>query len=199
MLLNDLRLEILEEFVGDYSAMLTGSSIAKSRGLNQKSVANALSELEKKGFVKSKLSGKNRQFFLNFDDTEMLVNLLSSVEHLRTIKFYEKNPLVKEVASNIIPFCSGIVAVFGSYAKGKQRKESDLDLFVIGKCNEKEIGKISDAYNLEISVKKYPEGYFKRPEAGKDVLLKEVIRNHIILSDVQQFVANLARCYYGKD
>jgi len=199
MLLNDLRLKILEEFVSDYSAMLTGSFIAKKKALNQKSVANALLELEREGFLKSKTYGKNRQFFLNFADLEMVINLLSAAEHLRTIKFYKKNPLAKEVISKIIPLCSGIVMIFGSYAKGLQRKDSDLDVFVMGRCNEKQIQKISEAYRLEINVKKYPEEYFKRLESRKDILLKEVIRNHIIVSDVQHFVVNLARFYYGKD
>ena len=42
MLLNEQRIEVIEEFLKGYNAGLTGSTIAEKRGLNQKLVGNIL-------------------------------------------------------------------------------------------------------------------------------------------------------------
>ena len=36
----------------------------------------------------------------------------------------------------IFHYVKGIVIIFGSYAKGIQKKSSDLDIMIIGKCDE---------------------------------------------------------------
>ena len=79
------------------------------------------------------------------------------------------------------PLIKGVAVIFGSYAKGIQKDDSDLDVFVVGKADEDAIDKVSKMYKVEISLKIYPK--FK-----KDILTKEVIKDHIILKDVEQFV-----------
>jgi predicted nucleotidyltransferase len=190
---------VLEEFVRDYSSMLTGSQMAKKKKLNQKSVANVLKEMEKEGLLKSKTSGKNKLFFLNLDDKETIVNFISAVEHLRVINFYKKNPLIKEIATKIIPYCNGIAVIFGSYVKGTKKGGSDLDLFIAGNCKRKKIAKISEAYRLDISIKNYPVCVFNKALSGRDFLINEVVKDHIIILGVQMFVSKLIRFRYGKD
>ncbi len=184
MLLDDYgrnQIGVFEEFLGDFSVQLTGSFIARKKGLNQKSVSNCLKRLEKEHILKSRTEGKNRMYSLNLENREVVKNFIIAAEHLRTIGFYEKNLLVKEIAEKIVPHMNGMALVFGSYAKGNQKGDSDLDILVIGKADEKEIDRVSKTYGLEISLKIYPR--FER-----DILTKEAVKNHIIIKNAEQLV-----------
>ena len=152
MLLNDLRLAVIEEFLGDYTGSFTGRYIAGKKFLNQKSVANALNGLEDEGFLKSATIGRNKEFSLNLGNLDVLKNIITAAEHVRTVNFLNKNPLIKEVVTKAKPAFNGIVIIFGSYAKGAQKKGSDLDVFVAGTYEKDKVYKVSELYNLQISV-----------------------------------------------
>lgn len=199
MLLNELVLVVIEEFLGNYTSSFTGSYIAKKKSLNQKSVSNILNKLENEGFLKSKTIGKNKEFFLNLANLESVKNFIIAAEHLRTANFLKKNPIIKEVVIKTKNAFDGIVVVFGSYAKGIQKKDSDLDVFVAGSYNKDAVQKISELYNLHISVKNYPASALKRALRKKDILLTEVIKNHVIISGAEEFVNTVMVDYYGKD
>lgn len=199
MLLNTLRLQVIEEFVKDYDAMLTGSQISKKKKLNQKSVANALSNMEKEGFLKIRTIGKNKHFFLNFKDKETLISFIAAVEHLRTIDFYRKNPLVKEVIAKIKQYCNGIIVIFGSYASFTQKEESDLDIFIAGTCNTDKISEIAEKYGIQINTKVYTTKIFDKALLEKDILINEIIKNHILVQGYEDFIKKILKLYYGKD
>ena len=175
-----LNLRIIEEFLGDYSVKKTGSSIAKKRKLNQKTVANYLLRLEKEHVFKSRTEGKNKLYFFNLNDREIVKHFIIAMEHLRTAEFFKKNILVKEISEKIVPYIKGIALIFGSYAKSCQKEDSDLDILVIGKVKEVEIDRISRMYNKEINLKIYPV-------LKKDILTKEAIKNHIIIKGVETY------------
>lgn len=180
MILDTIDLRILEEFTGDYSARLTGSQIAKKKSLNQKTVANKLSRLEERNFFKSTMQGRNKLYFLNTEDKEKIIHFLSITEHTRTIEFYEKNPMIKEIAEHLpdIP-----AMVFGSYAKGIQKKDSDLDLFAVSKVSNPEIFiKLGQKYRLDINASIYPD------LTKSNILIEEIRKHHIILSNTEYFV-----------
>ncbi|PIN93988.1 hypothetical protein COU54_00745 [Candidatus Pacearchaeota archaeon CG10_big_fil_rev_8_21_14_0_10_31_24] len=183
MILN-INTWIFEEFLGDYSVLLTGSIIAKKKNLNQKTTANYLYALEKEGIIKSKTQGKNKNYFLNLDNKEIVKNYILAVEHIRTLDFYKKNLIIKEISEKINEHMTGSVIIFGSYAKGIQKKDSDLDILVIGKCNEKEIEKIGKTYNIEINLKIYPK-------LEKDILIKEAVKNHIFIKNPEIIIGEL--------
>ncbi|MFH1590685.1 MAG: nucleotidyltransferase domain-containing protein [archaeon] len=175
------QIQVFEEFLGDYSRRLTGSFIAEKKGMNQKTTSTYLNKLEKEHILKSKTEGKNKLYFLNLDNKEIVKNFIIAIEHLRTIELFKKNILIKEISEKIQPLIRGITLIFGSYAKDTQKKDSDLDILIIGKCNEKEIDDISQIYNIQINVKIYPR-------LKKDILTKEAIKNHIIVKNSEQLV-----------
>lgn len=199
MLLNELTLNVLKEFMGDYTGSFTGSYIAKKMSLNQKSVANILNKMENEGLMKSRTMGKNKEFSLNLDNAEAVKNFIVAAEHLRTAEFLKKNPVIKEVLTKAGDAFDGVVVVFGSYAKGTQKKDSDLDVFVAGAYDRGKVSKVSELYNLQVSVKNYPASAFRRALRKKDVLLNEVIKNHVIISGAEGFVNAVMRDYHGKD
>jgi len=183
MLLNN-QIQIFEEFLRDFDAKLTGSFIAKKKNLNQKTVSNYLNRLEKEAILKSKIQGKNKLYSLNLDNKKIVKNFIIAVEHLRTINFYKKNILIKEIVEKIDSSIKGIAVIFGSYAKNTQNQDSDLDILIIGRCNEKEINNISKTYRVDISLKIYPR--FK-----KDILTKEAIKNKVIIKNTEQFIGEI--------
>ncbi len=199
MILDNLRLQVLEEFLRDYDVSFTGSTIARKKSLNQKSAANILREFEMQDILKSTTQGKNKLYSLNLDDSQRIVSFISMLEHMRTLDFYKKQPLIKEISRKIIPHCEGPVAIFGSYAKGIQKKGSDLDVFVAGKYDSEEIEKVSAMYKIDINVKNYPLALFKKSLMKKDYLLEEVKKDHILICDVQKFVSYVMVFRYGKD
>jgi predicted nucleotidyltransferase len=184
-----MNTKIFEEFLGDYSILLTGSFIAKKKKLNQKTTANYLYALEKEGIIKSKTQGKNKNYFLNQDNKEIIKNYILAVEHIRTLEFYKKNLVVKEISEKINEHINGSALIFGSYAKGIQKKDSDLDILILGKCNEKEIEKISKTYNIELNLKIYPK-------LEKDLLIKEAVKNHIFIKSSEQIIGELLNGNY---
>ncbi|MBI2101362.1 nucleotidyltransferase domain-containing protein [Candidatus Woesearchaeota archaeon] len=188
MLLNNTELLIIEPFVLNYRARLTGSAIAKTKKLNQKTVSNYLKSLESQNFLKSAEEGRNRLYFLNLNDEQLIVNFISAVENARTINFYQKHILIKEIAAKILPHTRGISLIFGSYAKGNEKEGSDLDIFIAGSADEGQIDKIANVYHLEISIKKYTMLEFKKALKENDPLIKEVINNHILMQNAQEFV-----------
>ena len=185
-MLLDNQINIFEEFLKDFNAKITGSYIAKKKGLNQKTTANFLNRLEKEAILKSNTQGKNKLFFLNLNNKEIVENFMMAAEHIRTINFYKKNILVKEIAEKIQAHIEGAAIIFGSYAKNIQKQGSDLDILIIGKCNEKEIENISKIYKIDISLKIYPE-------LELDILLKEVIKEHIIIKNTELFVRRVTK------
>jgi predicted nucleotidyltransferase len=198
MLLNNKNVKIMAPFLSDYNASLTASTIANKYNLNQKSVSNLLNSLEKDSFLKSRIDGRNKLFYLNLDNP-IIDHLISLIEHFRTGEFYKENPLIREISLKLLDISDGIVIIFGSYAKQRHKSYSDLDILIIGKYNESKFDKISEIYKIDINVKNYPLNILKKVIKNQDPLIEEVIKNHIILKGVQEFVENLKVKYHGKN
>ena len=119
----------------------------------------------------------------------MILNFILSVENARTIGFYQKHPMVKEVIVRLLPEIKGISLVFGSYAKGTEKKESDLDIFVVGSADEKAIDEIADMYHLEVNAVQYSLAAFRKALKENDAVVKEIIKSHILIQNAQEFVS----------
>lgn len=198
MELKEKTVQVMEEFLKDYEAKLTGSDIAKAKKLNQKTVSTLLKELETKAILRNVMQGKNRLYSLNLEDEGNIVLFISAIEHMKALAFYSRHSLIKEAVMKIMPFCDGIVAIFGSYAKGNQKPSSDIDIFIAGIADTKEIDKIGEIYKVDISLKLYPMPLFKKSLQNKDPLIEELIKSHILLKGTQEFVSSVRKFRYGK-
>lgn len=178
-------LQVLSLFTNDFSAEYYVREVAKLQKVSPRTAQLILEDLEKKGVVISKYRGKikNYKLFLS----EQTKRYLILTEQYKAISFFENNILIKEVIDKITLDINGIGLIFGSYAKGLQKKGSDLDLFVVGDYSKEHIKKVSKMYSVEINVKCYPYEIFTE-KLSKDFLIKEVLKNHIIFQNAEQLI-----------
>ena len=187
---NDTDLRILSLFTKGYEKEYYIREVEKLLEVSSRTALVTLAKLEKKGILESKIKGKIKIYTIKKSSLSREYLLLT--EQYKKIQFLEKNPLVKEVLEKADEFMQGIVIIFGSYAKEIQKEDSDLDLFIVGKFDEKKIKEVGKKYGLDINIKSYPMNIFEK-EIRDDILLKEVIENHILIKDAEGFVRSVVK------
>jgi len=193
-MLHNKYFEILESFLGDYTKEIYGRGLVGKVSLSQKGIALALDDLEKQNILKSRKEGNMKYFHLNKDNSEMQ-DILITLELARKIEFLNKHRKL----AHIFKQDDRIVGIFGSYAKGIHRSDSDIDIFVVAKRRKNDYEEQGKLVDLEISVKYFSEQEFKNLLKEKNNLLKEVVANHIIIFGVEKFIELVWRVYHGFD
>lgn len=178
-------LQALSLFTNDFKREYYIREVERLLKISPRTAQLILENLEDKGIIKSKTRGKIKTYKLN--PSEFTKRYLVFVEQYKAIAFLEKRLLIKEIIEKITPHIKGIAIIFGSYVKGLEKEDSDLDIFVAGDYNQDEIKKVSNNLGIEISVKCYPLKTFEK-NLTKDILLKEVLKNHVVFVNVEQFI-----------
>lgn len=181
MILNMNKFKILGEFSADYNKRIYGRNVAKKLKMNQKTVANILNELEKEHILKFTQEGKNKYYYLNrfYHYTKETIKL---IETQRKVNFLEKYKRLKELFSKLEEKAERTLIIFGSYANFSANEKSDLDVFVIGKI--KNVEDLEELYNIKINIIKINKDKFDKNEH----IIKEIIKNHIILKGTENFI-----------
>ena len=179
------HLQVLSLFTNGFNREYYIREVQKLLKISPRTSQLILNDLENKGILESKTKGKIKAYTIKRNSLSQRYIIFS--EQYKAIAFLEKKLIIKEIIEKINPFIEGIGIVFGSYAKDIAKKDSDLDIFVIGKYNKEKIKKVSKTYGIEISIKCYPLKTFEKNLAN-DILLKEILKNHIIFLNVEQFI-----------
>ena len=183
-------LDIIALYSGDYKAEFYLRQISKLAKLPLKTCQNALGHLEKEKILKSKLEGKNKYFSLNLNNIQTRSYILKAEIH-KTEFFLEKYPVFKTFLKLINT--NSTIIIFGSFAKFKADRDSDLDLFIISSKEEK---LPSHVLPYKIHQNSLTEDSFKKA-ISEEILIKEIEENHIILNNPSSYV-NIMWEYYGK-
>ncbi len=152
-----------------------------------------LSELAKK---LDKKPGVFQRDIYSLNEKELLESSYNG--NRRFFRLNKKHPLYKEIQSiffkttgiegslrSAVEKIKGIkrAFIYGSYAQGKERPTSDVDLFVIGTINENNlidsISKLEDKLSREINYTLMTEEEFKEKEKSNS-FVKNVLNNKII-------------------
>jgi predicted nucleotidyltransferase len=133
----------------------SGSSVAKRTGMGLLAIQNALADLEGLGLVEVERGSVEHRYRLNFRH-HLVVYGLSAL-------FEAERGMIKELARELRPLLEGRVVsagLFGSFAHGRAKPGSDIDLLVIVETlKEKErvsallsdqLPKLSKQYGLPI-------------------------------------------------
>jgi len=182
-MLHNKYFEIMKEFLNGYFKEVYGAEISKKCGLSQKNVALTLIELQKQGILSCKIRGNRKYYSINFSNL-LVKDYLVLFELQKKIMFLEKH-------KNLIDFSreveGEVVCVFGSYAKNSQRKNSDLDVFIVGKTDSQKMIKTGGKFGFKVQVFNLSLNDFKKSVLSKSTLVQEILDSHVILRGVDKF------------
>jgi hypothetical protein len=190
--------KILTLYRDDYSASFHVRAMAKLIGTSHVALLPYLKHLEELKLLKSENAGRNKQYTLNKENI-LAKYYLAATEELATIDFLEKTFLIKKLSEhlNSIDISSPLI-LFGSHPKFYANEESDIDLFYIGKLakpQQAHIKKFEAIYGKKINLKTASIENFSAGLRSGDILIREVVANHIVISNPDAFVTLLWRYY----
>jgi len=151
-----LQFSILQQEILRYLFVKAGESfnargLAKSLGRTQAGVAKALPKLERSGLVSIKKDAVSGRWSIEINRNNHKAIQLKRADNLKLI--YESgfaDMLEKD-------FAGGTVILFGSYSKGEDTINSDIDIAVIGRKEKNiELRAFEGIFNREININFYP-------------------------------------------
>jgi predicted nucleotidyltransferase len=151
--------------------------IAKQLNESHSTISRKLINLKRENVIDSRNEGKNKIFFLKQNLITKSYTLQSELHKLT--KLLRQYPELSIVFEEILKKTDeNLIVLFGSYAKGLAKKESDIDIYIESKSRnvKKSIEEIHSKINVKI-------GAFDT----KSPLIKEIIKDHIIIRGIEVF------------
>ena len=168
------ELEIVNNLIGKNWHV---RGLAKHLGVNHMLLFRKFKELYNKNVIDYKQEGKNKNYFLK--KTLEAKSYVFMGENYKLIKLLEKYPNLRNAIEKIQKNNKiKLAVIFGSYAKGLAKKDSDIDVYIEAKDQKlkREIELINSKINIQIG--KYDKD---------NLLIKEIERNHVILKGAEEF------------
>ena len=189
---------ILGLYRTDYTTTLHARAMAKKLSVSHVTLLPHLRRLEKAKILLSRKVGKNKEYLLNPGNSPTK-HYLEITEELATIDYLDKNFLIKRISDQLSTLnLLGSLLLFGSYTKNYSTEASDIDVFHLGRLEQSQqsqIKKFGKTYGKEISIKTSSLENFHKGLRTGDTLIKEIVKNHIILQDPSPFVNSTWRNY----
>lgn len=171
---NDYNIGIVESLLKSANHI---RGLAKLLNTSQTTIARKAIELQKNNVVDFRTEGKNKVVFLkNSLEAQQYAYQAEISKFLETLKKY---PNLRRIFTLIKKNEKISLAIlFGSYAKGTAKKESDIDIYIDtqNKKLKDEIELISSKINVKIG--KYNK---------ESLLIKEIEKNHTIIKGLEVF------------
>lgn len=148
-----------------------------------------LKELMKKKIVSEKKVGKTLVYSLDFNN----LYSKSAFRHYMTeriIDFGNKYPLIYRALQELEEEPLEIVLIFGSYPKGTENKNSDIDMIIVSdskKEREKAIQSLKYKYGLNISPTFMPRLEFPKIKTENKELWDDIKQNALIFKGKSMF------------
>ena len=177
----------------DYNKEIYGRELTNLLKISQKNIALTLKELESQNILKSKQKGNLKLYNLNTQNA-LIKDIIKIAELSKKVEFITLYKVLKYL---FIKNDKRIVGIFGSYARNKQKNDSDLDLFIIGNKVKEDYDKLGKEFDFPISIKYFTESQFQELCKEKNNLIKEIIINHILIHNIDLFIELIWRDYYG--
>lgn len=170
----NVELEIILWLIKENSHL---RGIARSIKESHSTVLRKLNELVKENIIDYKKEGKNKIFSLK--------NNIKAKNYVYSAEIYKLNKLLRRYSELSVTFedikkdfPKGMIILFGSYAKGNPKPDSDIDIYLETKENKLK-NKIKEL-NSKLSIK---IGKFD----VSSLLIKEIIKNHVVIRGVEEF------------
>lgn len=151
-----------------------GKILGKKPGVFQRT----LNGLVEDGFLTSEFRANSRYFQANtkhtlYPEFKKIVEKTAGVE----TSLQELVNSIKEIK---------VAILYGSFAKGKERQDSDIDLLIVGTARvedelSKKIPRLEKQLQREINYKLYSETEYRKRRQIKDAFLEEVLSDKKIV------------------
>ncbi|MDO8592272.1 MAG: nucleotidyltransferase domain-containing protein [bacterium] len=186
ILKSKLRAELLSFYISHPDAELYLSELARTIKADPMNLSRELVRLEKDNIFTSRASGKQKYYKLN-----------------KNYLFYRelKNIVAKTVGveGSLAKILKGESAIklcfiYGSYATGEDKTDSDIDLFIIGESSvmdavAEKIGGLEKKIGREINYRFFSEHDFKKALKEKNSFILNIIKNKkiFLIGDEKDF------------
>ena len=181
----DYKLEIILELLKNEKHL---RFLAKSIRVNHMNISRKLKKLLSKNIVDFKQEGKNKVYFLK--KTPEARAHVYIAESYKLIKIIEKYPTMRNIIEKIQKNPKiNLAVLFGSYAKGIAKKESDIDVYI--NTTDKKLKKEIEIINTRLSIK---IGSYDR----SNLLIKEIEKNHVIIKGIEDYYEKNKFCQTTK-
>lgn len=183
--INEHDLMVLALFSNGYEREYYIREICSYVPVSHGTAQTILGHLEKKSVLVSSQRGKTRIFRIK--PGEISIQYFILAELYKKICFMEEKPYISEIMNKIAGLTQGITILFGSYAKGCEKEDSDLDILVAGSYDDREVTKIERLYDVEVNILSYPADAFNSGNRTNHLVV-EVQKNHIVWKNAESFV-----------
>lgn len=171
------RAKLLEKLLFNPEKEYHLREISRKTNTNPSHAKKELTKLKEAKLVKKKKKGNLTLYRANKESP--IYNDLRKIY----IKTQRTGKTLKEKLKNYNRIKYALI--YGSFAKGKEKKTSDIDLLVVGKTPEKElhrtIMKLEEETGREINYILWTENEFKEKAKKEITLLKEIAKQEIIM------------------
>lgn len=201
---------ILEAFLPNFTEEKTTMEVMKKSKISWEPAYRHLKELSKQKIIKQKKKGKGNFYSLNIenDGVRKVIEKWAIKKREKLLrKFKELKPIFNELIKEIEtsgPYLLSLI-LFGSVARGKFTKKSDIDILVIistENAKEKnkivnEIHNICSVTNTKYNAKLSPMiislmEFYKMLKQEKD-FTKKMVKDAVVLYGEEIFYRNLIR------
>lgn len=151
--------------------------IARILSKSHTTVLRRINSLMEENALDYSREGKNKVFYVR--NNQIAGNYAHSAELYKFSKLLKGYPELNIICADLrkmIP--EGMIILFGSYAKGTAKQDSDIDIYA-ERAQSRQKNKIAETHP-NLSVK---SGVFDT----KSLLIREIVKDHIIIRGVEEF------------
>jgi predicted nucleotidyltransferase len=146
--------------------------ISQKAGLAHTSVKKYLIDLKNKGVIKETLEKKGKRKFPVYT-ANLESKAYQKYKRVFNITKLAESELIDYLKDNLMP---KTIVLFGSYSRGEDVEESDIDIFLECKKNNLDLSKLEKQFGRKIQL------HFKEKFKNYPTELKNNIANGIVLS-----------------
>lgn len=180
---------VLVPFTSGRTREYSASELSRRLGAAQRTVARELTRLEKAYFVEYEYKGRNKVYSLS-SRLLSLVELVTLVEFVKSVNFRMTHNSLLPLFEELDGFS---YLVFGSYAKGLEKKGSDIDLVLFARKSAK-FEKIFARYPFRVQAHYCSFVWFVDQFKKGNALPKEILKDHILFGDIRGMAQMLGEC-----
>ena len=193
--MDDIRLKIIKQYERNPKASFTINQISRALGATYSYVYKNILRLVEEGVLKRVKKGNTSLCSLNLKSDRTRLMLAAASQETRD-RYSRNKKLISKLINGLVESLKSkvdlrMVVLFGSYAKGTEGKDSDVDLLLISDKEEmvhREIGTLEMKYGKSINPVIVTEEMFVRMlKDEKQNVAKEALLDGVIFFGFEKY------------